>query len=167
MLTLREASCLYGEKEYLFLKEVPMDENGFTNQWNQVSREVFFSEALPQMISYSKGLNLPPSYVPETTYFLWKNDIIIGIFRIRHFLNKALEEGSGHIGYFIAPPYRGKQYGTKGLALTLEIARRIVPEKEIYLRVKLDNPASLRVMLHNGGMLHHKDETHYFVRIAK
>ena len=55
---------------------------------------------------------------------------------------------------------------TAGLALTLQMAKRIVPEEEIYLRVNLDNPASLRVMLHNGGRIVAQDESHFFVRIA-
>lgn len=42
-----------------------------------------------------------------------------------------------------------------------------VPEEEIYLRVNKDNPASLKVMLKNGGKIHHEDETKYYVRIRK
>ena len=38
--------------------------------------------------------------------------------------------------------------------------------EEIYLRVNLDNPASLHVMLHNGGRVVGQDESHYYVRIA-
>ena len=54
---------------------------------------------------------------------------------------------------------------TEGLRLTLEEAHSIVPEEEIYLRVNLDNPASLHVMLNNGGRIVSQDEAHYFVRI--
>ena len=74
--------------------------------------------------------------------------------------------GAGHIGYFIAGPFRGKGYGTEGLRLTLQEAGRIVPEEEIYLRVNVDNPASLHVMLHNGGRIASRDEKHYYVRIS-
>ena len=61
--------------------------------------------------------------------------------------------------------FRGRGYGTEGLRLTLAEARHIVPEEEIYLRVNLDNPASLHVMLKNGGRIAAQDESHYFVRI--
>ena len=67
----------------------------------------------------------------------------------------------------IAKEYRGKGYGRKGLALTLEVARTIVPEDEIYLRVNLDNPASLKVMQKNGGHIVNQDNEHYYVRIPK
>ena len=51
--------------------------------------------------------------------------------------------------------------------MTLEIAKKIVPEEEIYLRVNKDNPASLAVMLKNSGRIDHEDETKYYVRVAK
>ena len=43
--------------------------------------------------------------------------------------------------------------------------RDAVKEEEIYLRVDRDNPASLKVMLKNGGYIHHEDEHKYYVRI--
>ena len=39
---------------------------------------------------------------------------------------------------------RGRGYGTKGLALALELARNIVPEEEIYLRVLKSNIPSFK-----------------------
>ena len=58
------------EKEWLFVKEMPPDENGLTNEWYQVSREDFEAKALPQMIAFSEGKNLPKGYVPESFLFL-------------------------------------------------------------------------------------------------
>lgn len=43
----------------------------------------------------------------------------------------------------------------------------IIPEDEIYLRVNKDNPASLKVMLHNGGYIKYEDEQKFYVRIKK
>ena len=167
MIFLKKANPEDMEKEWLFVRDMPEDENGLTNEWNGVTREDFESRALPVMLDYMKGKNLPEGYVPETFFFLWKDDTIVGQFRIRHFLCESLRTGAGHIGYFIAKPFRGKGYGTEGLRLTLQEAARIVPEEEIYLRVNLDNPASLHVMLHNGGRIAGRDKEHYYVRIAK
>lgn len=75
------------------------------------------------------------------------------------------ENGSGHVGQFIKKEYRGLGYCTQGLKLLIEEARRIVPENELYLHCNIDNPASLRVMLKNGGVIHHKDQSGYYVRI--
>ena len=146
---------------------MPEDENGLTNAWPGISREDFENKALPDMLRFERGENLPDWMVPETFLFLWEDDIIVGQFRIRHYLNDALREGGGHIGQFIKKEFRGKGYGTKGLALTLEVARTIVPEDEFYLRVNRDNPASLKVMQKNGGRIVKEDDDHYYVRIKK
>ena len=166
MLVLRNVNYDI-EKEYLFVREMPVDENGLTNQWHGISREEFEQKALKEMLDYQKGLNLPEGFVPETYLFLWEDDTIVGQFRIRHYLCESLRTGAGHIGYFIKKEYRGKGYGTEGLRLTLEVARTIIPEDEIYLRVNKDNPASLKVMLRNGGYIKAEDANKYYVRIKK
>lgn len=166
MLYLKEINIDDIEKEYLFVRDIPFDENGFTNPWCGCDRKVF-DEVVRKRIAYSKGEELPEGYVPETFLYLWKEGEIVGEFRIRHFLCETLIEGAGHIGYFIGKEYRRKGYGTEGLRLTLELAGKIVPEEEIYLRVNKDNPASLKVMLKNGGRIDHEDETKYYVRVAK
>ncbi len=166
MLYLKEANFADIEKEFAFMCVMPADENGLTNPWHGVSREGF-DAALQEMIDYSLGKNLPQGFVPETFLFLWNDDEIVGQFRIRHHLCESLRTGAGHIGYFIARPFRGKGYAKEGLRLTLEIARQIIPEDEIYLRVNKDNPASLRVMLHSGGYIAGEDEQKYYVRIKR
>ena len=146
MIYLKKACLEDLEKEWLFVRDMPEDENGLTNAWHNVSREDFAEKALPEMIAFSEGKGLPEGYVPETFFFLWDDDTIVG--------------------QFIGKPYRGKGYGTEGLHMTLEEAHRIVPEEEIYLRVLISNPASLRIMLKNGGRIVGQDEEHYYVRIA-
>ncbi len=167
MICLKKANYKDVAKEYVFVHDMPIDENGLTNKWCGLSYEVFETIALPEMIAFSKGENLPDGFVPETFFFLWDNDTIVGQFRIRHHLCESLRTGGGHIGYFIKKEYRGRGYGKEGLRICLEMAREIIPEDEIYLRVNKDNPASLRVMLYNGGYIHHEDETKYYVRIKK
>ena len=167
MIYLKEPTYEDIEKEYTFVRDMPVDENGFTNEWHEISREDFEQIALKKMIAYAKGEDLPEGYVPETFLFLWDDNIIVGQFRIRHYLCESLRTGAGHIGYFIQKEYRGKGYGKEGLRLTLEVARTIIPEDEIYLRVNRDNPASLQVMLQNGGYIEHEDAEKYYVRIKK
>lgn len=167
MLYLKEANLEDIEKEYIFVRDLPVDENGFTNEWHGISREDFEEKALKPMMAYAKGEMLPEGYVPETFLFLWDDEEIVGQFRIRHYLCESLVEGAGHIGYFISKPFRGKGYAKEGLRLTLQRAKSIIPEDEIYLRVNKDNPASLHVMLNNGGYIHHEDENKYYVRISK
>ena len=126
MLYLKKACPEDMEKEWRFVREMPPDENGLINEWYHVSREDFETKALPQMIAFAEGKGLPEGYVPETFLFLWDDGRIVGQFRIRHYLCESLRTGAGHIGQFIARPFRGKGYGTEGLRLTLEEAHRIV-----------------------------------------
>ena len=167
MLYLKEINYDDIEKEYLFVRDMPIDENGLTNEWYGVSREDFEKKAIVQMIAFAKGENLPEGYVPETFLFLWNDNEIVGQFRVRHYLCESLRTGAGHIGYFIKKEFRRKGYGTEGFKQVLRIARKIVPEDEIYLRVNKDNFASLKIMISNGGYIEHEDETKYYVRIKK
>ena len=112
-------------------------------------------------------VNMPDWFVPCTYYYLWEDNTLLGEFRIRHHLTEALRNGAGHIGYSIKKEHRGKGYGTKGLALTLKIAREIVPEDEIYLRVLKTNVPSYKVICNNGGYVAGEDDTHYLLRIRK
>ena len=167
MLYLKEPNPQDLEKEWEFTASLPADENGFINDWAGVTRESFETEAIPLMQAQAKGRQLPEGWVPQTRYFLWDDDAIVGLFHLRHFLCESLVEGSGHIGYIIGKSFRGRGYATAGLALVLEEAYQIVPEEEIYLRVSKNNPASLKVMLKNGGYIHHEDAEHHFVRVKK
>ncbi|WP_029469456.1 GNAT family N-acetyltransferase [Blautia producta] len=167
MIYLKEANYEDIDKEYVFVRDMPMDENGFTNTWHGITRKNFEEKALHQMIDFSKGINLPEGYVPETFLFLWNDDKIVGQFRIRHYLCESLRVGGGHIGYFIKKDFRGKGFAKEGLKLTLKIAKTIIPEDEVYLRVNRNNTASLKVMLYNGGYIEHEDEYKYYVRIKK
>lgn len=165
MLYLKEANWEDIEKEYEYITNLAEDENGFTNADYGVSRAEFEDTVLPKYINYSKGIDLPEGFVPETDFFLWKDDTIIGLFRIRHELNDFLRKGPGHIGYGIHKKYRGKGYATEGLRLAIEKAWEIIKEDEIYMSVHKDNLASLQVQKKNGAYIHHEDELEFYTRI--
>ncbi len=146
---------------------MPADENGLTNPYTGISYEDYIEKALPALISYEHPVDMPDWFVPETCYYLWDEDCLVGEFRIRHHLTEALKNGAGHIGYSIRKDKRGKGYGTAGLKLTIQIAKDIVPEEEINLRVNKDNIPSKKVMLNNGAYIAGEDEEHYFLRVKK
>ena len=167
MLSLKPANPDDAEQEWRFVAAMPTDENGLLNQWHGVSRQEFETKALPQMLRFAEGVDLPDGFVPQTFLFLWQDDEIVGQFRVRHFLNDALRTGAGHIGYYIDKEYRGRGFATEGLRLTLAYAANIIPEEEFFLRVTKNNPASMRVMLKNGGSIVGETEENIFVRIPK
>ena len=165
MLLLKEINFADAQKEYAAMQQLPENENGFMNPDYNVSYEEFIEKVIPRCMDESIGNNLPEGYVPATKYFLLEDEEIVGIFNFRHFLNEHLKEGAGHIGYSILPKYRGKGYGTRGLKLMLEIADKLVPEKEIYMSCAKSNIASLKVMENNGAYIHHEDDSEYYTRI--
>ena len=131
-MKLIEANYADLKKEYLFSKLIPENENGYTNDWYDINEKDFEMIALKGMIDSSNGKNLPDGYVPETYFFLWDDDEIVGQFRFRHYLSDSLINGSGHIGYFIAKQFRGKGYGTAGLKLLLDKVKSNIVEDEYY-----------------------------------
>ena len=78
MIYLKEANFEDIEKEYLFVRDMPIDENGLTNPWHKISMEDFENIALPRMLSYSKGENLPQ------TINLARNDLLLHKQRTTH-----------------------------------------------------------------------------------
>ena len=94
MLYVRAANSIDLEKEWQFVKDMPADENGLTNEWPGITKEEFEKTALPEMIKEAVGLGLPDWMVPETYLFLRDDETIVGQFRIRHFLIDALRECS-------------------------------------------------------------------------
>ena len=137
------------DRAYELQNTFVQDENGFINAAYGFSREEF-QEYVKLRKQNSEGVNLPEGFVPDTVYLLETEGLI---------------HGAGHIGYGISPKYRGKGYAAKGLEMLLEIARKIVPEEEIYLSVHKDNLASLNVQKKNGAYIHHENEAEYFTRI--
>lgn len=167
MLQLRKMNYEDAAEQWRFVTAMPKEENGVRNPYEGISFEEYLHTALPELMMHEHPVNMPDWFVPATYYYLWDDDTIVGEYRIRHHLTDALAAGGGHIGYSIKKEYRGKGYGTKGLALTLETAKKIVPEEEIYLRVLKTNLPSFRVICKNGGYVAGEDEEHYLLRIKK
>ncbi|MBR6101281.1 MAG: GNAT family N-acetyltransferase [Ruminococcus sp.] len=166
MIYLREANFDDFDAEWSLVRSIPTSEHGFHNAYCHIRREDF-DKALYDMVENAQGIELPEGFVPETTLFIWNDLQIIGEARVRHYLNDALREGSGHIAIWIAPQYRGKGIGTEALRRVMEYAEDIIPEAEFYLMTETDNEASLKMMLKNGGRIAGQNGRFTFVRISK
>lgn len=165
MLYLKKINYEDIEEEYRAIKKMLPNENGFENKYYNVTKEEFEKKVIPKLLKNSEGLELPEGYVPDTYFFLWDDNSIVGLFKIRHYLNEYLKQGAGHIGYGILPDSRGKGYAKKGLMLAIEECRKIIPEDEIYLSVHKDNPISLKVQLACGAYIVGETEDEYLTRI--
>ena len=167
MLELRKMNFEDITEQWKYVTALPFDENGLTNPYEGVSFDEYRENVLPKLMMHENPINMPDWFVPETYYYLWDDGILVGEYRIRHYLTDALKAGAWHIGYSIKKEYRGKGYGTKGLKLCLDIARKIVPENEIYLRVLKSNIPSFKAISNNGAYIADEDELHYLMRIKK
>ena len=166
MIYLKKLNMVDSVKEYEFLRELK-SENGFENNYSNISYDCFLKESIKERLESSQGLNLKDGYVPDTYFFLWDDDKIVGLFKVRHYLNEFLKNGAGHIGYSIGTNFRKKNYATIGLKLAIEELKKIMPEdeKEIYLSCFKSNIASLKVQQKNGAYINHMDELHFYTRI--
>ena len=159
---LKKISAEDGRDIYDMLQTMPKDENGLINNANGLSYEEFKSWlAAKQKESEQTGL-VDGWKVPSTTYWLYVDDIPVGFGNLRHFLTEALSKAGGHIGYGIAPQYRGKGYGKELLSLLLMEAKKINLDK-VLITIHTDNIASQKVALANGGLITEKTDERVYI----
>lgn len=116
-----------------------------------------FPRYIAKLLSQSLGKNLPPGYVPATTYWLIVDNEFIGSVNIRHILSENLSKVGGHIGYDIRPSRRKKGYGRKILKLALSKAREL-GLKKILITCDETNIASKKIIEANGGVFENRLE---------
>ncbi|MBQ5311205.1 MAG: GNAT family N-acetyltransferase [Oscillospiraceae bacterium] len=92
--------------------------------------------------------------VPDSVLFLLDDDrdILLGAVHIRHYLNDALAEWSGHIGMGIRPSERRKGYASEMLRLALDECRRL-GITTVQITCNKENTGSARAIIKNGGIL--------------
>ncbi len=127
-------------------------ENGFGG--TAVPRGVLtLDEYIQHCVEINEGTNLKPWHIPQTFFwFIDEAGEAIGIVRMWHYLNESLRERTGHISYYIRQDKRGKGYGREALRQVL-LALGKIGERKALLIADLDNIASTRVILANGGNL--------------
>ena len=163
MLYLRKLSRNDDRSIYDMLQGIESNENGFHNDVKDMPYEQF-AEWLRKSEGFSHGIGMEDWMVPGTTYWLFDDDIPVGIGRLRHCLNDSLRKDGGHIGYAVSYPYRGRGYGTAILRLLLIEARKMGIEKALVIPHR-DNEPSNRLIRANGGRLvgETEDKNYYII----
>lgn len=162
-LHLKQLKPHDGEGVYALLQQMP-EENGFMNDAFGMPLALF-PAWLTQRDAESRGENLMPSYVPQTIFWCYDGETPVGYVKLRHYLNASLREVGGHIGYGIAPAYRGKGYATRMLRLVLREAKaRGIAEALV--TITASNAASRRVAEKCGGVLREQknNQCYYLIR---
>lgn len=165
MLFLKKANYEDIEEEYTFITKTPYLEKGYLNVYANRTKEEFLNKDLKFLIEQSNPATAVNYANPMTTYFLWYDKNIIGIFHVIHKLTDFQKDHDGHISYSILKEYRGNGYATKGLSLVIKEAKNYIYEDEIYMHTNTDNPASLKVMLNNGAIIYKETDKDYFTKI--
>ncbi len=161
MLTIKKANREDTEKEVKFLEKVPHLETGFLN-WFDFYMGVLSYESIIDIVI---NMSAPDKNPPITTYFLWKDNEIIGMYHVLHKLNEIQKNNDGHISYTILKEHRGHGYATEGLKLVLEDCISYVEEDTIYMSCDKTNQASLKVQLNNGAHIARENETKYYTEL--
>lgn len=157
MIEIRKLSIDDSYDIYNFLQELPKEENGFNNRVNGMSF-LEFKEWLLKKYDEEIQEGLVDGWrVPSTTYYLIVDGKPAGIGNIRHFLTDALRIEGGHIGYAVSPNYRNKGYGKEFLKLMLIEAKKLGISK-VLVTAYIDNLASQKVAIANGGVITDRDE---------
>lgn len=161
-IELKKLSVNDGLDIYNLLQDIPKEENGFNNSANGLTYEEY-KDWLVKRDNYSNQVELLDGWrVPDTLFFLYVDGVPVGYGSIRHFLTDALREVGGHIGYCISPKYRSKGYGKELLKRLIVEARKIGID-DILVTANIDNYASQKVALSNGGVeTKRTDERTYF-----
>lgn len=165
MLYIKKANYDDIEEEFNLFASLPFIDKGFRNYYYGIPRENFCEKCLDLIINLDYLTEPKGIYTPQTTYFLWLDNKIIGIYTVMHELNEHQKNADGHIAYEILKEYRNKGYATKGLSLVIEESKSYIKENEIYMHTTKDNPESLKVMLNNGAYIFKETERDYFTRI--
>lgn len=91
--------------------------------------------------------------VPETIFWYVEGEAFLGSVSVRHALTPVLEQWGGHVGYAVRPSARGRGHASAMLAGILDHIRAELPLERVMLTVNTRNPASIRVIEKNGGVL--------------
>jgi len=150
-IELKELTKDDGREVYDMLQEIVSGENGFQNKAYGLTYKEY-KDYLSDNFDMAKGIGLKPEYVPQTIYWFYIDGKVVGMAKLRHYLNDLLKEIGGHIAYAIRPEERGKGYGKKLLNELLKKAKDKEIEK-VLLTCDDDNYASRKIIEANGGEL--------------
>ena len=125
------------------LKEIPLI-NGSAG----LNRFSSIEDWLEELKKRSSEDTVPEGLVPSSTYLgvREKDNYIVGMIDIRHYLNEYLTQVGGNIGYSVRKTERNKGYAKQMLKLGLEKCKEL-KMKKVLITCDEDNIASEKVIL--------------------
>ena len=140
--------------EIIKYKEESLKESPLINGSAGLDRFSSIEDWLEELKKRSCEDTVPKGLVPSSTYLAVreKDNYIVGMIDIRHYLNEYLTEAGGHIGYGVRKTERNKGYAKQMLKLALEKCKEL-KIKRVLITCDEDNIASEKVILSANAKL--------------
>ena len=140
--------------EIIKYKEESLAESPVINGSAGLNRFSSIEDWLEELNKRSCEDTVPKGLVPSSTYLAVreKDNYIVGMIDIRHYLNEYLTEAGGHIGYGVRKTERNKGYAKQMLKLALEKCKEL-KIKKVLITCDEDNIASEKVILSANAKL--------------
>ena len=134
--------------EIIKYKEESLAESPIINGSAGLDRLSSIEDWLEELKKRSSEDTVPEGLVPSSTYLgvREKDNYIVGMIDIRHYLNEYLTQVGGHIGYGVRKTERNKGYAKQMLKLALEKCKEL-KIKKVLITCDEDNIASEKVIL--------------------
>ena len=135
-------------------KEESLKENPLINGAAGLDNFSSIKDWLEELKKRSSEATVPEGLVPSSTYLgvREKDNYIVGMIDIRHYLNKYLTQVGGNIGYGVRKTERNKGYAKQMLKLALEKCKEL-KIKKVLITCDEDNIASEKVILSANAKL--------------
>lgn len=111
-----------------------------------------FTAYVSEIRGEADGLGISSDWAPTSHFWMEAGDDLIGTLRIRHFLTPAVEARAGHLGYDIAPSFRGRGLGHAILDLGL-IESVNLGIADVLAICSAGNSPSRRIIEKRGGSI--------------
>ena len=134
--------------EIIKYKEESLAESPIINGSAGLDRFSSIEDWLEELNKRSCEDTVPEGLVPSSTYLgiREKDNYIVGMIDIRHYLNDFLKQFGGNIGYSVRKSERNKGYAKQMLKLALEKCKEL-KIKKVLITCDEDNIASEKVIL--------------------
>ena len=129
-------------------KEESLKESPLINGSAGLNRFSSIEDWLEELKKRSSEATVPEGLVPSSTYLgvREKDNYIVGMIDIRHYLNEYLTQVGGNIGYGVRKTEKNKGYAKQMLKLALEKCKEL-KIKKVLITCDEDNIASEKVIL--------------------
>ena len=129
-------------------KEESLKESPLINGLAGLNRFSSIEDWLEELKKRSSEATVPEGLVPSSTYLgvREKDNYIVGMIDIRHYLNEYLTQVGGNIEYSVRKTERNKGYAKQMLKLALEKCKKL-KIKKVLITCDEDNIASEKVIL--------------------